>query len=247
MIAEYLAFNEKASIKELLTEFGVSINTLRSDLSALEAEGILKKTYGGVQYVRKMYSLNIRERALENARIKKLLSKRAAEQVEDGDVIYIDFGTTTLYIPQYLEQRRDVTIITANLNVVMEAMPYPNLKLIILPGQISRKEQAVMSENAVSDLENYNIDKAFMANAGITRDGRLSVVSYVQREIKKVAMKQSQKHFLVTESSKFSFSDIMHYSVLQDMDMVITDSAISKESQMLIEGLDVKAEYVDIG
>lgn len=235
-LIDYLQQHPLATMKELRSFFGTSMNTMRSDVQYLVEEGLVRKVYGGVEYVgnHSIYPPS-ETREGSNRTVKMEIARRAAQFVEDGDIIYIDYGTTTLNIPLFLEDRNDVTIITPNIPVVLKGHSFPNLKLIMLPGIVSNKEFSVMSENTVQDLENYNINKAFMANAGITKEGRLSVANYIQREIKKTALSISRNHYLLTESSKFREEGILFYGNLSQIETIITDSSLTYESRLLLE------------
>ena len=108
-----------ASLVEL---FSVSIETIRRDLEALEAEGLLKRVYGGAVLVsRRSVEPVFSDRQVKNAAEKELIGKAAAAFVEDGDVIGIDVGTTTMEMAKALKER-DVSVI-----VITNSIPVASL------------------------------------------------------------------------------------------------------------------------
>ncbi len=118
---EYIRKNKSVSNNELLEHFNISIQTLRRDLKTFEDQGAITKVYGGVVYndeSQKNAVSPIAERAMIASREKDYIGRLAADLVEDGDVIFIDSGTTAYRMIQYMNDRKNVTVISHCLDVM---------------------------------------------------------------------------------------------------------------------------------
>ena len=130
-IEEYVLAKQTVSIDELCEVFGVSKNTIRRDLNDLETRGHITKVYGGVTAVSLSCSaLSSPVKANIHSSDKNIIGRLAANEVNDGDTIFIDSGTTTLCILRYLTSRKKLTIVTHSLAAMAEAAKYENMNLI---------------------------------------------------------------------------------------------------------------------
>lgn len=230
-IESYIAKNGEVTMKELQNRFKVSMNTIRSDVESLERTGEIVKVYGGVRFLKNVESFDNRLQHGMNNKVE--ISEKASSLIENGDTIYIDYGTTTMYIPTFIKDREKITIITPNIYVVQSCIDMENINLIVLPGEYNNVVHGMLSDNTVKDLENYHVDKAFMACCGILRNGNVCVARFVQKRIKETIMNNSNKRYLLSESDKFAQESLLYYSSLSDFSALISDSYITNEEKEL--------------
>ena len=221
-----IAERQNMTMEELCGAFGISINTARADIAYLVKTGAVTKVYGGVKSSLSKQVPLFSSRAMQNAGIKQQIAKKAAESIAEGDIVYLDAGTTTMHVPDYIPDDLQITIVTPNVSVISNMLSRPNIKLIVLPGILNRRTNALMDTNTFTELAKYHHSKAFMGTSGITEEGRLSVSSYVEYEIKRTAVAQSTQSFLLVDASKFGESNLMSYGTLDQMSGVITDSRV---------------------
>lgn len=226
---QYILENDTVSMEELCAKFGISMNTTRLDVAQLVSKGTIKKVYGGVCSNHANNLVPFEERRLRNMKGKRAVGRAAADFVEDGEIIYIDSGSTTMYVVDYLESRKNVTILTNNLNAVNRAVPFQELTVISLPGTLERKTNSFVSAETSRILERYNIQKAFMAATGISAAGGITNSSPLEFEIKKAAIKNSEKSYLLIDSSKFGRTSLMTYANIAQMERIITDEEADKD------------------
>ena len=230
-IEEYILSNESVPLDSLCDIFKISKNTIRRDINELVKKGNVKKVYGGVTAVIKPL-IPFEERNIKNNYKKMAIAKVASDFVNDGDVIFIDSGTTTLNMIDFLKNKNDVTILTNNLNVIVNALPFPNLNVICTGGRLIRKTNSFEVIHALTILKDYNINKAFMATTGISISNGATNSSSFEYKLKKIIVEKSNKLFLLVDSSKFDISALMTYCQLREIDHIITDK---KPSEKYIE------------
>lgn len=219
----YIIGKGTAGMEELQAHFGVSANTVRRDVAELLQRGTVEKVYGGVcarQQGPTLTHYDIRRSNLEE--VKTAVAKKAASLVTDGDVVFIDSGTTTLPMIDFLAEKQNVTVITHNLGAVNRAMPYENLHVIVLPGSLRRKTNSTTGSDSVRALRRYNIRLAFMAATGLSRHGATNS-SPQEYDIKQCAVENSEKVYLLVDSHKFGVTGMMTYADIDAFDGIVTD------------------------
>ncbi|MDD3335135.1 MAG: DeoR/GlpR family DNA-binding transcription regulator [Eubacteriales bacterium] len=232
---KYINEKSSATMEELCAHFNVSMNTVRRDVAQLLKRGTVEKVYGGVCARRNDSALTPYEiRRIDNEEAKVAIGRRAAELVRDGDIIFIDSGTTTLRMIDYLRDRQELNVITNNLEAIIHALPYPNINIIALPGQLRRKTNSFTGDDAVRSLKRYNIRLAFMAATGASMNG-VTNSSPMEYEIKNVAMQSCERSILLVGSNKFGVTGLMSYAKLGDFDTVVTDQEPPEEYVQLLQ------------
>lgn len=223
-MASYIAHKHAATMDELCRVFHVSINTVRADVAYLVQTGAVEKVYGGVRAALHQQVPLFTQRTGLHPQEKLSIARQAEKRITDRDILYIDSGTTTMHLLEVLDPSKHITVLTANLHLVSQAYNNPNVELILLPGTMNRRTNSVTDVSALEFLGRYHFVKAFMGVSGISPDGALNVSSYMEYELKKLAVRQSQYAYLLSDSSKFGGAGLMAYGSMTDMEEVITDA-----------------------
>ncbi|MFP5107348.1 DeoR/GlpR family DNA-binding transcription regulator [Neobacillus sp. C211] len=220
-INEYVIEHQSASLDELVTAFDVSKNTIRRDVQELVDRGELKKVYGGVSVVHKKLE-SFQDRQIRNQQQKVLISEKASCYVEDGDFIFIDSGTTTIEMFDYLKDK-NLTIFTNSIDFIVRALPVENLNVISVGGMLDRKTNSFVNSRNMGLFKDYNIKKAFMASTGISLVNGVTNASPLESELKKTIVNRSSEVYLLVDHAKFDKYGLMTYCGLDEIDYLITD------------------------
>ena len=224
-IHETLKERHNISINELCDMFGVSKNTIRRDIADLEEKGIIEKVYGGIVLAETPEDTPepFAFREARNLAAKKIIGRLAAALVSDGDVIYIDSGTTTMHMVPYLLEKQGLTSVTASVHVINMAASYNRLNVISTGGTFYAPSMAFVGPQAIECLHRYNVTKAFLASTGISLEHGATNTSPLECEIKQCVMSKACPHFLLADSSKFDHATLMSYCALKDLDSIVTN------------------------
>ena len=222
-MGELIARRRSMTMQELCDQFQVSMNTIRADVAYLVETGAVQKVYGGVQAVDQKQAPLFASRVLQHTLQKQRIAARACQLIEDGDIIFVDAGTTTMYLLDNLDPRIRVTIVTANQSVINKASNYDNVELIVLPGTVNRRTNSISGVGVLEFLSRYQFNKAFMGVTNVSEDGRLNTSTYIEYEIKRNALLQSRAAYLLVDSAKFGAMGLMAYGKLENMSAIITD------------------------
>lgn len=216
-IENYLIEHKKASLDTLCSLFKVSKNTIRRDISELEERGMVKKVYGGVALNTSSSTVPFSKREVKNLNAKKIIGSLASTLVDDNDIIYIDSGSTTLQMIPFLKNKKNITIITNNLYVLKDALSYPNINVFSTGGTLFRNTNSFIGIETIQFLESYNISKSFLAARGVSISKGISNSSPLESEIKKIIVKNSDKNYVLADSSKLNAISLTTYCNIKDI------------------------------
>lgn len=160
-------------ISDLCEELGVSEATARRDLSALESEERITRTYGGALGEFNATFTSFRERLREGTDAKGSIARTAVSLVKRGMCIYLDAGTTAFAIAQELRRFRpeNLTIVTNNLALLETLGSLSGAKTILLGGQLLERQSVLLGEEAVKAAASQKIDLAFLSAQGMNDEG----------------------------------------------------------------------------
>jgi DeoR family transcriptional regulator, myo-inositol catabolism operon repressor len=231
-IEEYIIEHKSASLDELMNVFEVSKNTIRRDVQELVEKGAFKKVYGGVAVIddKRAKLESFHDRQVRNQTEKEMIGKAAANYVKDGDIIFIDSGTTTIEMIESINTKQ-VTVITNNLDFIVRALPFENLNVITAGGILERKTNSFGSLKYMDIINAYNINKAFMASTGVSSSNGVTNASPLESELKASIVERSSEVFLLVDHDKFDKYGLMTYCKLDNIDYLVTDMMPSEDYQ----------------
>lgn len=230
-IYDFLKDVRTASLDTLCETFDVSKNTIRRDIVELERQGLIEKVYGGV--VLKTPNEGQPEpfsaRETRNIDAKRRIAREAAALVKDGDVIYIDSGTTTMHLIPCLIARHRLTILTASLYVVNACAGQGNFNVICTGGSFYTPSRAFVGPTVLSCIAGYNLTRIFLASTGISLENGATNASQLECEIKRTLMQKKAEKYLLVDTSKIGHSSLMTYAPLKAFDHIIMEQEPPKE------------------
>ena len=212
------------STQHLSELFGVSVSTIKRDLNYLEQQGKLKREYGGAVALNLLVEANeepVLEKMNTQKRAKESIAQSAAEKVTAHDLVFIDSGTTTIYLAELL-LNKDITIVTNNL--LLNPSPHSRAKVVLLGGEIDAKNRVTLGNEVTEALSRYNFNHCFMSASGVDLH-RQQVMATLRNLvlIKQKVLQQSQQKWLLVDHSKFTIQAPYAYAELYDFNQILTD------------------------
>lgn len=230
-----LSENRDISVAEMAKSLGVSVVTVRSDLAALEEDGLIVKTFGGALPA---FHPQIIERRKNSSDLKNAVAKKAAEQIEDGDTVIISAGTTTALIAKYLLGKRDVHIVTNNTLLLTYARVNPQLRVTLIGGEFRASEEGVVGPLAMKALEQFYVNKAFIGVDGISVKQGFTAHLVESAELVRTMADQADNVFAVADSGKVGKPGFAKILPLSDVTALITGNMKkNREAELKEAGL----------
>lgn len=231
IILETVNKKKSAGLGELCELLNTSESTVRRDLSLLDKKGLLVKVRGGAIAISQDDSFTAAEPDVEEkaglfAAEKEAIARYAASLIEDGDFVYIDAGTTTEKMIEYIPSK-SVTFVT-NAFINAKKLAQRGFKVIILAGEVKASTEAIVGSEAAVTLMNYNFTKCFMGVNGISIKGGLSTPDKNEASVKTMAVSRSKEVFILSDHSKFGKIFPIKFSEL-NRGKIITDKVPDKK------------------
>ncbi len=231
-ILSLLEHNEELIVNDLALRFQVSKETIRRDLSELEKTGVLVRTHGGavgsqLENGQKRfggeYPVNVR--SIRQFKEKSLICKYAARFVRDGDILFLDNSSTTLYLLQHIPSQYHVTVVTNSLRLLHEAavLGNTNIQYYSLGGIFKLSNLSCYGNSTQEHARRYFPNTAFMSCAGIRKDGMLTDTSLEESETKQMMVQQATRVVLLADHTKFTAAGQVYLGNLSEKFTVVTD------------------------
>lgn len=235
MILKRVKLNKSVKLPELCEMLGTSESTVRRDLSALDERGLLKKVHGGAISLDED-SLNLPEQDVEEkskifGEEKSAIARFAASLIEDGDFCFLDAGTTTEKMIDFLPLK-DVSFVT-NGFVHAKKLARKGFKTYIPGGEIKKTTEAIVGAECVSSLQSYNFTKCFMGANGISLTAGISTPDRNEALVKETAINRSRIAYILADHSKFDRVASVTFAQTEHT-QIITDKLTSKKYSALL-------------
>ncbi|MDO5146035.1 MAG: DeoR/GlpR family DNA-binding transcription regulator [Eubacteriales bacterium] len=235
-ILELLTDENKMEVATLAKKLGVSQVTIRKDLDTLENRRIIVREHG---FALLRNADDISGRMAYHYEAKKVIAKKAAELVSDGDTIMIESGSCCALLAEELAaSKKDLTIITNSAFIADYIRGNSNLQIILLGGIYQPNSQVTVGPMVLQCAENFLVDLFFIGTDGYSARGGFTNKDQMRAQAVRDMAKQASRVVVLTESSKFSKHGIVPLNLKGKIKFLVTDEAISPS---------VKAKMTDVG
>jgi len=228
-ILKSLKNHDGISTQEIAHEVNASEITIRRDLSRLEAKGLLVRTRSGAVKVGATEDLFAFDDKINLHREEKeYICRIATAFIHPGNVIFIDCGSTVSLLVPYIKEIEALTVITNSLPIASELINFPNIKLILIGGEIDSKRKAIYGYSAMNNIAQYHANKAFIGADGISLS--LGITSHDEKtaSITFKMAENSDEVFLLCDSSKIEKNSFVRFAPISAVQYVVTDRMIDR-------------------
>lgn len=213
------------SLREITERFDVNIQTARRDVTLLASQKKLTKVHGGAISREDPDSLSVAARLGLRDTEKRRIAEVAASFINDGDVVFLDGGSTTAFLAPLL-LGRPVHIITNAISLTQTLKEgWPELDVIVTGGYYYPKSELLLGPGAVQSLQNLQINKAFLSAAGVTADGAFNTNMLVV-DLEKAVIAQTMETYLLADSSKLEKTSLMRVCGLESLTALVTTGPV---------------------
>ncbi len=217
---------ERGSVtaQELMMLLDASESTIRRDLTSMAKDGLLNKVHGGAM-AKKPSSYETRDDLVElrksrNTSEKMAIAKYAAGLITSSDFVYLDAGTTTQMMIDFLDAPGAIFVTNAVEHArLLTAKGYT---AYILGGEFKSVTEAIVGEEAVATVMKYNFTKGFFGANGITKGAGFTTPELKEAMIKRKAMESTKQAYVLADNSKFgqvsaiTFADLHQACIVTD-------------------------------
>ena len=249
---EYIESHEYTTVKDLVDYLNVSPMTIRRDLILLNQQKSVNRVYGGVVPSNITYN-STNDPGVENfirldtnVEEKKILAKKAAELVSDGQIIFLDAGSTCYYIAENLADKK-IMVVTNSFTIISLLKNYSNIRLLVLSGEYYQNLDAFIGSIENTPLREIALDIAFIGAAYFNPAKGCFNDTFSEKELKDLVNSNAKESYIVFDSTKTINSSPYLSIPIEKVNNIITTSLVHKKEKIIME-LDqknVNAIFVD--
>ncbi|MGM9386501.1 DeoR/GlpR family DNA-binding transcription regulator [Streptomyces sp. NRRL F-5008] len=215
-------------VKDLAGTLGVSPETVRRDLNALERHGLVRRTHGGAYPVESAgFETTLAFRATDHVPEKNRIAVAAAALLGDAETVYIDEGYTPQLIAAALPRDRPLTVVTSSLTTAGALACARNISVLLLGGRVRGGTLATVDHWATHMLSGFVIDLAYVGANGISREYGLTTPDPAVSQVKAQVVRVARRRVFSGVHTKFGAVSFCPFAKITDFEAIVTDTGLS--------------------
>ena len=236
--------DKKVVVSDLSALYNVTEETIRRDLEKLEAEGLAKKTYGGAVINESLNTdLPYTVRKKSNVAGKQIIGEILGGMISDGDHVILDASSTALFVAKSIKSRKNLTIITNSIEIMLELSDRKGWKILSTGGSMKDGSLSLVGYQAIRMINSFNVDMAIFSVKGIDLRHGMTDSNESDAQVKMALLEAGKKKILAVDSSKFDKISFTKVGEFREVDMVVTDARPSQEWLQKFDAAGVEVVY----
>ena len=216
-------------VDQLADRFGVTLQTIRRDLTDLSDAGLLDRVYGGAVIRKGVANIGYEERRRLNDEAKAAIARACARAIPDNSSLFLNIGTTTEAVARELLGHRNLTVVTNNMNVANILVANESCEIMVAGGVLRRSDGGLVGDLTAQFIEQFKVDFAIIGASALDADGDLLDFDLQEVRVSQALIRRARRTFLVADASKFQRSAPVRIVSLRDIDVLFTDRALPAE------------------
>lgn len=239
-----LAVDGKVIVSELARDFEVTEETIRRDLERLDKEGLVSKTHGGA-VSKQNTSLDLPYNVREGVNVvqKQKISDEIAEMIHDGERVMLDSSSTALYVIKKLKNKKNLTIITNSVKILIELADKSDWTVLSTGGLLKNGALSLTGSSAEKMISTYHVDTAICSCKGIDTDMGITDSNEKDSLIKRAMFASAERRILALDAEKFDKKSFVRVGGFRDIDVLVTDSEPSEKWRSFCEEKNIELVY----
>jgi len=243
-ILEKLQIDKKVIVGELSQMYDVSEETIRRDLEKLEKEGFAIKSYGGaVLNESNNIELPLNLRKKRNVVGKQKIAQLVKEMVSDKESLILDASSTSVFIAKELKEKKQLSIITNSIEIVMELFDTVDWNVLSTGGLAKEGTFALVGPQTDRMLKGYHVDKTIISCKGLDMKKGFSDSDDLHAANKKTMLESAVDKILVADHTKFNQTAFTQIAYFDDISKIVTDEKPDTEWLQLFEDMGVECIF----
>lgn len=210
-------------VANLVERLGVSEDTVRRDLRALEKQGHLRRVHGGA--TRQGAFPLLYDDRLQFARDQKIeLARRGLERIEPNQTLLIDGGTTHAELVRQLPRDLPLTIATNSLPLAFQLTDYPAVQLLFLGGEVFKQSKVTLGAAVIEQLRFLRVDLFFLGAAAVHREVGIQVPHYQEAQVKRAMQRAAARTVVLSIREKLTRTEPHVVCPLEEVELMVAQN-----------------------
>ena len=239
-ILKWLEKEGRVDIDNMMQRYGVTVQTIRRDLTKLQSLQLVKRLHGAAEPINSTENIAYRERQILNHDEKQRIAANLARHIPDHASVFINIGTTTELIAHALMAHQGLQIITNNLHVATIMSQKPDFRVIVTSGEVRPSDGGIVGEATIDFIQQFKLDYGIIGISAIDEEGTLLDFDYREVKVAQAIVEHSRQVFLAADHSKFGRKAMVRLGSLGQANMFFTNRVPSPQVVGLMNDHDVE-------
>lgn len=244
-ITELLERDGQVRVAQLAELLNTSTVTIRSDLDSMERDGLVERVPGGaIPTTMSMYNREFLRRKRLNTEEKRAIAAAVAEEIEDGDTLFINGGSTTYFAALSIKKlRKQLVVVTNSLSVAIELGTSPTFTVILVGGQVNSYYSFTFGTEAMNQLQRYQVNKAILSIDGVSVE-QITTIHPEESAVAEKMIERARKKIIIADGSKIGKEGFCTICKTSQVDLLITDQTADAEVLTAIRETGIGVQVV---
>jgi DeoR/GlpR family transcriptional regulator of sugar metabolism len=241
-LVEIIKRKDKLTVNELIKNFkGISPASIRRDLRILESQGIIERSYGYVQLATKNFPIPSLEKKMSiNVEEKKRIAKAVLNLIEEGDTLFLDTGSTLVYIARELKTLKGIMVITNSIPVIKELERSPYIKIVGIGGVYQFNEQCFVGSIAEEYVKRYKVDKAIIGADGFSFEEGVTSHDPENAGVTRLVAENAETVIVAADYTKIGTRGVIPIASIEEIDILVTNKELEPEKVSTLKERGIK-------
>lgn len=225
-ILEIARVEGKVVVEDLADRFGVTVQTIRRDLTELADAGKLERVHGGAVLPSGVSNIGYEDRRGLHETAKTAIARACAALISDSASVFLNIGTSTEAVARELLHHLNLMAVTNNMNVANILVANPECQIIVAGGVLRRSDGGLVGNLTTATIEQFKFDYAVIGCSALDVEGDLLDFDFQEVNVSQTIIRQARRTYLVADHSKFQRSAPARITSLAEIDTFFTDHAL---------------------
>lgn len=213
----------KVTVEGLADHFGVTLQTIRRDLTDLAETGRLERVHGGAILPSGTVNIAYEERRRLNAEGKAAIARVCAAEIIEECSVFLNIGTTTEAVAAELIDHENLLVVTNNMNVANILADTSLSDVIVTGGSVRKSDGGLLGDLTRAAVQHFKFDVAVIGCSALDADGDILDFDVAEVGVSRAALDRARRKVLVADHTKFARTAPAQLASLADVDLFVTD------------------------
>lgn len=239
-IMRILADEGTVTISKLAARLGVSLETVRRDVRPLTENGSVLKMHGAVGLAGQVGEAPFQRRMRENAGAKRRIARAMAQQIQDGDSVMLDTGTTTSFVARELLGHRRLTVVTNSSDIARTLATENGNKVYMAGGELRSDSGAAFGASAIEFIAKFSVTHAIISAGAIDAGSGVMDFDLEEAEFARMMLSRGDRTYVVTDHTKFGRRGLVSVAGFETIGHLVTDLPVVEELAAALDAHDTR-------
>lgn len=228
------------TVDGLAEYFGVTLQTIRRDLTELAEAGKLERVHGGAMLPSTTTNIGYDERRELNHTAKVDIARACAREIPNDCSVFLNIGTTTEAVAEELMHHEGLLVVTNNINIAMILSENERIEVVVTGGNLRRSDGGLIGDLAKHTIAQFRFDYGVIGCSALHEGGDILDFDVQEVGVSKEIISRSETVFLAADASKFERKAPARIASLAEVDVFFTDRPPPKSAAELCSASDTR-------